>query len=67
MGGWCEGTEATVAEREFSSIIYHDAPLLTGEGGDGCSRKEKKLRAWRKERLAGDEFVVVGLPMLECV
>lgn len=28
-----EGMEATVAEQEFSSIIYHDPPLLMGEGG----------------------------------
>lgn len=55
--------EATGAEQEFSSIIYHDTPLSTW-GGDGFSRKEKKLRAWREERLEKDGFVVLGLPML---
>lgn len=33
--GGSEGMEATVAEQEFSSIIYHDPPLLMGEGGMG--------------------------------
>lgn len=58
--GGGEGMEATVAEQEFSSIIYHDPPLLMGEGGMGVLQK-KKMCAWREERLEGDGFVVVAL------
>lgn len=27
--------------------------------GDGCAGKEKKLYAWREERLEGDGFVLI--------
>lgn len=50
-GVGAEGTETTVAEHEFFSIIYNDNPLLSGGWeGDGWSRKKKSCLKGRKAR-----------------